>query len=598
MTRKPLSFAAAVFVTLLLFCAVTFYYPKYNAQQTEATISWDVAGYYYYLPAFFIYRDAKQLRFTEDIMKRYQPSSQFDMAMPHESGNYVMKYSSGQAVMYAPFFLIAHAYAKNSDFPTDGFSKPYQFAVSYGSLLFCIVGFWLLRTLLLRRFSDGVVAVTLLCIGIGTNYFEYASTSAPMTHGHLFTLYTALLLLTERFYARPSYSAAAGIGAAIGLGMLTRPTEVVAVILPVLWGVGFPLLPALRERVLFLRRHVSKILWAVSCTVVVGSLQLFYWKYATGDWIVYSYGDQGFYWSRPHIIDGLWSYRNGWLTYSPMLYFALVGLTLLWVLRKNFALACAAFAAVFIYVTFAWDIWWYGGSLGQRAMVQAYPVLTFGFAGLVEVLTKRWQRVAFGLIAAFFVYYNAWLFHQAHHGGKYKSDQTTRAYFWKTFLTWKEDPDELKLLDTNESFEGERRDVKQIYANDFEATDSIMLCPDKIIQGQRTACVPPQGLSPEFGTSLTSHQGAWVRANATFLCSPKEWDTWQMPQLLIRFYQGNEPVKDRMIRAHRFMNEGETRDLFIDSRIPENADSVTVHVWNPGQSKTTVFDNVRIEVFR
>ena len=597
MTRNKYSFVAAALVSLLMFCAVTFYYPKYKATLTEATISWDVAGYYFYLPAFFIYNDANQLGFTKDILSRYQPSSQFDMAMQHPSGNYVMKYSSGQAVMYAPFFMLAHAYAKQSDYPADGFSRPYQFAISYGSLLFCVVGFWLLRRLLLRRFADKVVAVALLCIGIGTNYFEYASTSAPMTHGHLFTLYAALLLLTERFYTKASYGAAAAIGLVIGLCMLTRPTEVVAVILPLLWGVGFPILTSLRERVSFLSRHVSKLLLAALCTALVGSLQLAYWKYATGEWLVYSYGDQSFSWLRPHIVSGFWSYRNGWLTYSPMLYFALAGLAILWRRKKNIALACAVFAAVFIYVTFAWDIWWYGGSLGQRAMVQAYPVLTFGFAALVEALRERWQRVAFGMIAAFFVYYNLWLFHHAHHGGKYKSDQTTRAYFWKTFLTYKHDPEELKLLDTNESFDGERRDVKQLYANDFESSDALPPC-EKIIQGQRSVCVPPQTSSPEFGTALTSRQGNWVRAHATFLCSPKEWDTWQMPHLAVRFYGGGEIVKEKSIRVHRLMNEGEIKDVFIDARIPDNADSIMVYVINPGQSKTAVFDNVRIEQFR
>jgi hypothetical protein len=349
---------------------------------------------------------------------------------------------------------------------------------------------------------------------------------------------------------------------------------------------------------LFLRQRVSKVLLAAVCTVAVGSLQLVYWKYATGDWLVYSYGDQGFYWSRPHIAEGLWSYRNGWLTYSPMLYFALAGLAVLWMRKKNFALASTAFAAVFIYVTFAWDIWWYGGSLGQRAMVQAYPVLMFGFAGLVDVLNKRWQRTAFGLIAVFFIYYNFWLFHQAHHGGKYKSDQTTRAYFWKTFLTYDVDPEELKLLDTNELFDGERRDVKEIYANDFENAGAVPVCDDKFIQGNRSVCIQPQQLSSEFGTALKPQSAEWVRAHATFLCSPKEWDTWQIPQFIVRFYSGGDMVKEKMIRTHRLMNEGETKDLFIDARIPENADSVAVQVWNPGQTKTAIFDNVRLEVFR
>ena len=37
------------------------YYPRYKQGGGEATISWDVSGYYWYLPALFIYKDLKNL---------------------------------------------------------------------------------------------------------------------------------------------------------------------------------------------------------------------------------------------------------------------------------------------------------------------------------------------------------------------------------------------------------------------------------------------------------------------------------------------------------------------------------------------------------
>ena len=597
MTRKPLSFAAAVFVTLLLFCAVTFYYPKYNAQQTEATISWDVAGYYYYLPAFFVYKDPKQLGFTEAVMEAYRPSGQFDMAMRHEaSGNYVMKYSSGQSLMYMPFFWIGHIVALQSEtYPADGFSLPYQAAIAYGALVFCLIGLWLMRRLLLRRFSDGAVAVTILCMAVGTNYFEYASTSAVMTHGHLFTLYAVLILLTERFYSKPTVGIAAAIGAVVGLCALTRPTEIIAAIIPTMWGIGFPLLLSVRKRVAFFSSHWRHLIVAAVCTLCVGMVQVVYWKYATGSWLVYSYGDQSFSWLRPHLVNGLWSYNNGWLTYSPMLYFALAGLAVLWWKRSSLAPACTAFAVVFLYVTFAWDIWWYGGSLGQRAMVQSYAVLMFGFAGFVNWLNVRRARIAFGSVAVFFVYYNLWLVHQAHHGGKYKTGETTRAYFWKTFLTCRHDPEELKLLDTNELFEGKPSNPILVYANDFESDTTT--CTDEPIYGIGSICLPPNGASPEYNATLENADAEWLRVAATFRCRPKEWDTWQMPQLVIRYYNGGEKIKEKMIRVYRAMNEGETKQIFIDSRIPDNATRVTAHVWNASQSKPATFDALRFETF-
>jgi len=52
------------FCFILLSVIALFYYPKWNKETTEATISWDVSGYYWYLPAFLIYDDLKQIGFS------------------------------------------------------------------------------------------------------------------------------------------------------------------------------------------------------------------------------------------------------------------------------------------------------------------------------------------------------------------------------------------------------------------------------------------------------------------------------------------------------------------------------------------------------
>ena len=40
-------------------------------------------------------------------------------------------------------------------------------------------------------------------------------------------------------------------------------------------------------------------------------------------------------------------------------------------------------------MTAAWDIWWYGGSFGQRALIQAYPVLLFPIAALLTTFENQ-----------------------------------------------------------------------------------------------------------------------------------------------------------------------------------------------------------------
>lgn len=64
----------------------------------------------------------------------------YQAAKSKHTGKYVNKYSCGMAITYTPFFIMAHTYAKNSNYKSDGFSLPYQYFLLYGCLLYSLVG--------------------------------------------------------------------------------------------------------------------------------------------------------------------------------------------------------------------------------------------------------------------------------------------------------------------------------------------------------------------------------------------------------------------------------------------------------------------------
>lgn len=596
--KKILSLYAWLFTSAFLLAVNLFYYPKWKLPNTEAAISWDVSGYYFYLPALFIYKDLRQVGFREEVHQQYQPAGSPYQAFQHESGNYVMKYSAGMAVQYLPFFLAAHALAAPLGYPADGFSRPYQAAISLGSVLVAILGLWFLRRALLRYFNGRLVAATLLIIVLATNYLDYSAINGPMTHNYLFTLYALLIWLTIKFYESPGHYKALGIGLIIGLAALTRPTELVAVFIPILWGVGS--MAQARERLAFFGRHWPKLALAAAATVAVGSIQIFYWKYVSGDWIVYSYQDQGFSWLKPHIRNGLFSYRAGWLMYTPAMGFALLGFLTLFRQQRPLFPATFLFSLLFIYIAFAWDIWWYGGSLGQRSMVQAYAALSFPLASFASWAGRRaWTAGLFAGLCLFFAYANLWWTHQAHRGGLFASEQMTRPYFRRVFLRYSVPDDVRKLLDTNEIFEGERRNVRLLKEEDFESDTTAYNCPLPPIEGQRSLCLDAERqYSTATEAPLSPAAGEWVRAEATFRCQYKEWNFWQMTQFIVRFVNGEEVVKERAIRVYRFLDSGETKRLFIDSEFPDKPfDKVTVYFWNADGGKPIVVDELRVEVF-
>ncbi|MEO0044214.1 MAG: hypothetical protein RL329_3662 [Bacteroidota bacterium] len=591
--------SAWYFSILFLFFASFYGYPKWSKPNTEATLSWDVSGYYYYLPAFFIYKDPKQLRFKEDIQQKYNPSSSLYQAFKEEkSGNYVMKYSAGQAVLYAPAFFLAHFVAKMFGFSADGFSLPYQFAIQLWSVLIAFLGLYYLRkTLLKLKFADTIVAMILILYVLGTNYLNYAAIDCAMSHNYLFTLYSLLLWETIHFYENaPSIGRGLRIGVIIGLAMLTRPTEIIAAIIPLLWNVFD--YNSLKNRLLFIIENFKIIIITTLIGGIIGSIQLFYWKYITGSWLVYSYGNQTFSWLKPHLLDGLVSAKKGWLVYTPMMIFPLIGFYFLYRNRKSWFLATALFLFCFIWIAFAWDIWWYGGSLGQRQMVQSYPILAIPLAAFLEAtIHKKSFKILAIPIAILGIYLNVWWHYQAHGGGLFDSEGMTRQFLWRVLGRYDVPIEAQKLLDNKYDF-NMPANATLIYSNDFEKDTTQNIDKQNIINGKQSIFVDKDHqFMPDILIPFQSNGKDKIRATAIFRTMAKEWDVWKMAQFRMVFQKDGITLKDNSIRIQRVLNGGETKTIWLDAKIPTGTNRIIVKLWNADGNQKIVMDDLKITVF-
>ena len=54
--------------------------------------------------------------------------------------------------------------------------------------------------------------------------------------------------------------------------------------------------------------------------------QMVYWKLHTGNLLFYTYGEEKFFWNDPKVLEGLFSFRKGWLVYSPLMLLSLTGI--------------------------------------------------------------------------------------------------------------------------------------------------------------------------------------------------------------------------------------------------------------------------------
>jgi hypothetical protein len=596
-------YAYVLCISILTYTNLSFY-PKWEKGGTEAALSWDVCGYYYYLPAIFIYKDIKKVAFHAELDKKYQyQGGDFYAALPSENGNLVMKYSSGMAIMYAPAFFIAHFLAKPLGFEADGFSPIYQFAISFWSVLWAFVGLWYLRKLLLNlNFSEGVTASILMLYVLATNYVEYAGISSPQAHSYIFTLYTILFFTTIRFYEDPSVQKALGIGLCMGLAILARPTELITIAVPVFWGVYNK--KTLFERINFVKIHFSKYALAISVVVLLGSIQLIYWKFVSGHTFYDSYGKTDFMeWKKPHILDGLFSARRGWLVYSPIFLFAIAGFWQLRKQRKELFLSLFLFFVLFVYVSFSHNIWWYGGGLSQRQMIQIYPILAIPFAAFLTMVSENLTRkIIFGTAVSVCIYLNFWLVWNGHKEGGLWRDDVTPAYLRRIYGRWNVPIEAQKLLDCKYDFTGEKRDVEIIYENNFDKDSSQNIDNQLLTTGKSLIFVDethPMTTHYKIGGPLSIKGKKWLRMNVTARSTVREWTEWKMPAVVVDFQKNGESVKYFVMRPHRILEkENEEKALWLDIKIPSQPyDNIVFWLQNSGSNRKVLIDDVNVEAF-
>jgi hypothetical protein len=351
----------------------------------------DPGGYYAPLPSVFIYHNLARADSLVALKKASRPNGHINIglvALPR--GGYIAKYPLGVALADLPWFLGGHWYAGVSGYPQNGFSRPYQQIISIAGLVHAALGMLVLARLLRRYFNDQVTAWTLAAIGLGTNLLYYASLESGMAHAPLFLWQAALLYCTARWYETPRSRWMLGIGLFMGLAVLTRPTEILFGSVPLLWGITSVAAAVARPAWLWQRR--GQVLAAGVVVAAIVSLQLFFWKAATGHWYFYTYGNERFIFARPHLLEGLFSFRKGWLLYTPIAGVALLGLLGLRRLMAAAWLPVLCTTAIVVYVTFSWQEWWYGSGFSARPLISLYPLLALSLASLIQHsrLTTRW----------------------------------------------------------------------------------------------------------------------------------------------------------------------------------------------------------------
>lgn len=561
-----ISYGVVVLLALIIFITNYLHFPS-NA------ISYDVFGYYLYLPQTFIYNDLALENYgqVENLIAQYKSTGSFYQVTMAPNGNWVMKYSMGMALLYLPFFLIAHCIALLSAFPADGFSYPYQVSLGVAGILYTIAGCWFLRKFLLRCFSDGITALTLFTILLGTNFYFHSSFhgQGTMTHNFLFAFYALILLESANWSKKPTMKSAIKLGVLCGLTVLARPSEIICLFIPLLWGVHN--FKSLKTKINTLWNYKSHVLALAGVLGVIGSFQVIYWIWVSGKPLYYSYGGnagEGFEFLSPYVVEVLFSFRKGWLVYTPLMSLALFGFYFLWRKQKQIFIPVLLFFLTNLYIVSSWSCWWYAESFSQRALIQSYAVLSLPLAYFLAWAFSKKNLIG-GLIAVVIgglVILNLFQTWQMANSVLHPSRMTKEAYgaiFGQTDLP----EGYFDMLLVNREFEGEEKipDTSKftnsiIYQNTFDQPqDTFRYSTDGLNFTHALLLEKPMERSPEFRKEygeITNNYFAWFRISVD----------------VFPFKKGNPTRLVVCIEHNHYCYKYRTFDL--------NPDSISLQTWN------------------
>jgi hypothetical protein len=391
-------------VIVVLIAAIAADLFIYSFKKDYRPINGDGKGYYLSLPACLIHADISYEKLIQSL--RNHPDGEYaridDILKTHPvTGRLINKYSIGTALLLLPFFLIAHGIALFFGLEPDGFSLPYQWAVSLGALFYLTLGIFYLVKLLRQRFPADVSAWVLAVILFGTNLLYYGTYEAAYSHVYSFFLFCLFVHAVSRWHETFGTRYAVLMGTALGLIALVRVPNLLMLLFPLLYAINarsdIPVKPDQW------RRHLPALLLAGAIAALLFFPQLLIWRQGAGAWFINPYIDEHFDFTHPHFWGVLFGAKQGLFFYSPLLLLSLAGIFMAPFRRDRLFLPIVVFLAGQTFLIASWHCWWLGASWGHRGFTESLSLLAIPMGYAITALRARevlWRRLRWLLFPA------------------------------------------------------------------------------------------------------------------------------------------------------------------------------------------------------
>jgi len=572
----------------------------------------DAMGYYMYLPSTFIYHNHKALdwlpadKHLDGSVRSYLKYLQKDTRTP--KGYIIDKYTYGVAAMEMPFFFIAHGYEKIRGREANGYSAAYRIMLKVSSLFYALLGLIILYKVLTVFFNKNLSLTATLIILMGTNLFWFAFYQAGMAHVPLFFLYALLIYATIRIHKKPVNFWFIVAGLAAGFITLIRPADIICLLIPLLYNVYNK--DTITKKMAFIKQNYKGVIAFIIACILPLIPQMLYWKKFAGSYMYYSYGKETFNWLDPHIFAGLFSFSNGWLIYTPVMVFSLLGF-LLYKRIKPFAWVLLILFPVYTYMIYSWYCYYYINGLGSRPMINIYPLLE----------RKFYWKFVYSLLFLFFMSLNiSYSLQEAR--GILISEESNSMYNFHMLYKMNADYKDLVLYDVQQVQPEDNaiEKVKSLACENYEDSESTRYVPDLtgrskyVYHMQDDEEYHPKTIIVKYNKELFRGTD-WLKCSGTFLCTRPYLYFKHILTLDIR--RGEKTISwsgckiDNKIGladsgansneyslSHLFLNKWGNVYFFV--KVPQglvDGDQIRLDVWNIGKQEM-FFDNICLELYK
>lgn len=375
--RHPTRVIVAIgFVFALAYVTAQVWFPKSPGR----VIDGDAIGYYAWLRSVVVDGDVD---FTNDYRLLTGQTDDDYWGAPTATGMAPNKWPPGSAILWAPLFLAAGLFVValggfGAEIPFDGIALPFKVSAGVAGIAYATAGVWFCHDLARRICSTTAAFWATLTLWLAGSALYYSLVSP--TYSHATSLFvTALFVHTWfRTRGRDDLRRFALLGALGGACGLVRSQDLVVLAIP-----GIELLRAVRGRGLPTAAACGRLLALGAGCAAAFLPQIWAWHVLYGTPVLNPHGGSDYFaWTRPAILQTLFSMRQGLVSWTPAVLLAAAGLPALVRRDRLVGIVAVAVLLLALYVNAAASMWWSGSGFGGRRFVSCMPLLVAGLAAL------------------------------------------------------------------------------------------------------------------------------------------------------------------------------------------------------------------------